>query len=242
MTRPRKCRFVENSPTVDYFKPRGVPMGLLKEVRLSVEGFEALRLSEIMGLDQDEAAVRMKISRHTFGRVLAMARKTVAEAVVLGMALRIEGGAFTVEGAESTYEVPGKMGGICRMEDKTEGLENSMSVIAISSEGPSLDDLVDPRFGRAAGFVIFDTQTKVHSYLDNGSSQARAQGAGIQAAEIVADAEASVVLTGYVGPKAFQALTAVGIKVVQDLGGITVREALRRCAEGGVEFAEGPNR
>lgn len=217
-------------------------MGLLKEVRLSVEGYEALRLAEIMGLGQDEAAGRMKISRHTFGRILATARKTVAEAVVLGMALRIEGGAFKLEGCESAYEVPEKKNEKCRMADKTEELENNMAIIAISSEGPSLDDLVDPRFGRAAGYVIIDTQTNEHKYLDNGSSQMRAQGAGIQAAENVANSGAGVVLTGYVGPKAFDALTAAGVKIVQDLSGMTVGQALKRYTDGGVAFASAPNR
>lgn len=217
-------------------------MGLLKEVRLSVEGCEALRLSEILGLDQDSAATRMKISRHTFGRILATARKTVAEAVVLGMALRIEGGAFKVEGGEGAYEVPEIKSGKCRFGDKSEKLEKNMAIIAVSSEGPSLDDLVDPRFGRAAGFIIMDTQTGSFEYLDNGSSQVRAQGAGIQAAENVANSGAGVVLTGYVGPKAFQALTAVGIKIVQDLGGIPVKEAVQRFTDGIAHFAAGPNR
>ena len=242
MTRPRKCRFVENSPKVDYFKPRGVPMGLLKEAVLTVEGYEALRLTDILGFDQDSAAARMKVSRHTYGRILARARKTVAEAVVLGKALRIEGGAYKVESGAVAYEIPEGAQYRCRFGNHNEHAEKKMTTIAVSSEGPSLDDMVDPRFGRAAGFIIFDTETGAYEFLDNGSSQVRAQGAGIQAAENVANSGAGVVLTGYVGPKAFDALSAAGIKIVQDLDGITVKEAVRRYTEGTVAFAGGPNR
>ncbi len=94
MARPPKCRLVGREPSVTYFKPRGIPLRDLDEVTLTVEGLEALRLSEIEGLDQDTAAVRMGISRQTFGRILAEARRTVALAVVEGLGLRIEGGNY----------------------------------------------------------------------------------------------------------------------------------------------------
>lgn len=117
-----------------------------------------------------------------------------------------------------------------------------MSKIAVSSEGPHLDARVDPRFGRAAGFVVVDPQTMDFDYIDNGSSQVMAQGAGIQAAEIVARAGADVVLTGFVGPKAFQALTAAGIGVGQEVDNLTVREAITRFSDGAVTLANAPNR
>jgi predicted Fe-Mo cluster-binding NifX family protein len=117
-----------------------------------------------------------------------------------------------------------------------------MTIIAVSSEGPALDDRVDPRFGRAAGFVIVDLETMDTRYLDNGGSQMMAQGAGIQAAELVARAGVGWVLTGYVGPKAFQALTAAGIKVGQNLEGLTVRQAVERFQRGQVETAQAANR
>ena len=117
-----------------------------------------------------------------------------------------------------------------------------MNVIAVSSEGPTLDDNLDPRFGRAAGFVIVDPQTMEHRYIENGSSQAMAQGAGIQAAETVAANGVKAVLTGFVGPKAFMALSAAGIQVSQNLENVTVREAIDRFKAGTVEWAEAPNR
>lgn len=116
-----------------------------------------------------------------------------------------------------------------------------MPIIAISSEGPTLDNQVDPRFGRAGGFVLVDPATMAFSYLDNGESLMRAQGAGIQAAELVARAGAAVVLTGYVGPKAFQALQAAGLRVGQDVEGISVRQAIERYLAGQVEMSQAPN-
>ena len=96
MARPPKCRIVDREPAVTYFKPRGIPLRNLEEVTLTVEGAEALRLSEIEGLDQDSASERMGVSRQTFGRVLGEARKTVARAVVEGLGLRIEGGNYKI--------------------------------------------------------------------------------------------------------------------------------------------------
>jgi predicted Fe-Mo cluster-binding NifX family protein len=117
-----------------------------------------------------------------------------------------------------------------------------MKKIAISCEEPSLSAPVDPRFGRAAGFLIVDSESMEFEYLDNGASQVMAQGAGIQAAEIVARSGASVVLTGFVGPKAFQALSAAGIQVGQNLEGLTVQQAVDRYKAGTVETATAPNR
>jgi predicted Fe-Mo cluster-binding NifX family protein len=117
-----------------------------------------------------------------------------------------------------------------------------MNKIAVTSEGPSLDDQIDPRFGRAAGFVVVDPVTMDTQYIDNGRSQVMAQGAGIQAAELIARAGVNGLLTGYVGPKAFQALTAAGIKVVQNLEGLTVRAAVERFKNGQVEMAQAANR
>jgi len=96
MPRPRKCRRVGCLPGVKYFKPIGIPMKDLKEIRLTVEELEALRLKEIEGLDQQQGAVRMGVSRPTFQRILATARRKTAEALITGKALRIDGGTYTV--------------------------------------------------------------------------------------------------------------------------------------------------
>jgi len=124
----------------------------------------------------------------------------------------------------------------------TQGTPNGpIKTVAVSSEGPSLDDQVDPRFGRAGGFVIVDLSTMESTYMDNGASQVMNQGAGIQAAESVANSNADAVLTGYVGPKAFAALSAAGIHVGQDVENMTVRQAVDKFMAGEVNMASEPN-
>ena len=98
MVRPKKCRMVASLPNVTYYKPAGIPLRLLNEVKLSIEEAEALRLKELEGLEQSEGAVKMDISRPTFQRILSSARKKVADALLNGKAIRIEGGSFQIAG------------------------------------------------------------------------------------------------------------------------------------------------
>ncbi len=231
MPRPRKLRCVRRFPKAAFYKPQGVPMRQLKSALLPVEGLEALRLSDAEGLDHNDAARLMEVSRPTFSRILSEARQIIAQAITSGWAIHIEGGAYRIESEKETTAEPN--------DSKNEEL--IMEKIAVSCEGPSLDDPVDPRFGRAAGFMIVDPDTMAFDYLDNGTSQAMNRGAGIQAAENVAKSGAKIVLSGYVGPKAFSTLQAVGITVYQDLDNMTVREAVERYKRGQAEAAQEPN-
>jgi predicted DNA-binding protein (UPF0251 family) len=96
MPRPLKCRRVAFLPGATYFKPAGIPLRVLDEIRLSVEEAEAIRLKDVEGLEQGEGAEKMNISRPTFQRVLASARQKIADALLSGKAIRIEGGNFEV--------------------------------------------------------------------------------------------------------------------------------------------------
>jgi predicted DNA-binding protein (UPF0251 family) len=79
---------------VNYFKPAGVPLADLQEVRLSVEEAEAIRLRDIESLEQDACARKMNVSRSTFARILNQARQKTADALLNGKAIRIEGGNY----------------------------------------------------------------------------------------------------------------------------------------------------
>lgn len=92
MPRPPCPRRVAAPPRCLYFKPAGVPISNLEEVGLSVDELEALRLADLEGLYQDDAAARMGVSRPTFARIVEAARRKAAEALVHGRALRIGGG------------------------------------------------------------------------------------------------------------------------------------------------------
>jgi predicted DNA-binding protein (UPF0251 family) len=96
MVRPFIKRRISFFPQVRYYKPRGVPLSSLEEVVITEDAFEALRLVDLEGMYQDEAAKKMGVSRQTIGRILDQARKAVADALINGKAIRIEGGNVTM--------------------------------------------------------------------------------------------------------------------------------------------------
>ncbi|MGA9115354.1 MAG: DUF134 domain-containing protein [Bacteroidota bacterium] len=95
MARPCKQRFVGSRPPVSVFRPAGIPMEDCDVVTLSVDELESLRLADLDGDNQEQAAAKMNISRPTFGRILERAHRAVAEALLTGKALRIAGGPVT---------------------------------------------------------------------------------------------------------------------------------------------------
>lgn len=97
LARPQKDRFVTCDPTVSYFKPRGVPLREMEEVRLTIDQMEALRLADLEGLCQEDAGKQMGVSRATFGRIIQRARQIVAEALINGKAILLEGGNYQVK-------------------------------------------------------------------------------------------------------------------------------------------------
>jgi len=99
MPRPRRFRWVRAQPNSTYFKPRGVPLAALEEAVLTVDEHEAIRLADLEGLQQEEAAERMNVSRATFGRIVASARRKIADALMNAKAIKIEGGDFVMAGA-----------------------------------------------------------------------------------------------------------------------------------------------
>ena len=112
--------------------------------------------------------------------------------------------------------------------------------LALTSKGKSLDAEVDPRFGRAAYILIVDTNSLEFEVLDNSENANAFKGAGIQAATMISDKGADVLLTGFCGPNAFKTLKAAGIKVVNDVSG-TLRDAVNALNAGKVSFADEAN-
>jgi uncharacterized protein len=94
MSRPRKCRQVGFQPGVSYFKPRGIPLSQLEEVILTLDELESVRLADLEGMYQDQAAEQMQVSRQTFGNIVNAAHKKIADALVNAKAIRIEGGVY----------------------------------------------------------------------------------------------------------------------------------------------------
>ena len=98
MVRPKKCRNIWSLPNETYFKPAGIPLTRLKEVNLTLDEFEALRLKDLKGMDQEVAAKKMKISQPTFHRLLVSARKKIADAIINAKTIKIEGGDYKIIG------------------------------------------------------------------------------------------------------------------------------------------------
>jgi predicted DNA-binding protein (UPF0251 family) len=91
-------RWIRHQPVAQFYTPQGVPLGRLRGVTLTLDGLEALRLADAEGLEQEAAAELMGVSRPTFSRVLAEARRIVAKGLVNGWAIRIEGGNYEFAG------------------------------------------------------------------------------------------------------------------------------------------------
>jgi predicted DNA-binding protein (UPF0251 family)/predicted Fe-Mo cluster-binding NifX family protein len=142
MVRPTKCRLVSALPGVTYFKPAGIPLRFLREIRLSVEEAEALKLKDWEGLEQAAGAARMGVSRPTFQRILTIARRKVAEALLTGKAIRIEGGSFQV--AETVLSVYSQ-----KQQNKFSGEKMKFAI-------PVNQGKLSSHFGQANEFMLLE--------------------------------------------------------------------------------------
>ncbi len=103
--------------------------------------------------------------------------------------------------------------------------------LCVTSSGQSLDDAVDPRFGRCQYFILVDSKSMEFEAIQN-PAMSSGGGAGTRAGQLVADKGAEVVLTGNVGPNAFNTLQAAGLKIVVGLSGNTVGQAIEKFKAG----------
>jgi predicted Fe-Mo cluster-binding NifX family protein len=112
--------------------------------------------------------------------------------------------------------------------------------VAITSSGKDLSSEVDPRFGRAAYFIIVDPETMENEVVENTQNFNLSQGAGIQAGKTIVDNKVDVVITGNCGPKAFQVLRSANIKTITGVTG-RIMDAIERFKDGTLETAQQPN-
>ncbi len=109
--------------------------------------------------------------------------------------------------------------------------------VCVTAQGEGLEAPVDPRFGRAGAFVVVDTESMTAETLENTSAEA-GHGAGVNAGMTLARSGARALLTGHVGPKAFDVLRAAGIEVYTGVSG-TVRDAVAAFLDGTLPKASG---
>jgi predicted DNA-binding protein (UPF0251 family)/predicted Fe-Mo cluster-binding NifX family protein len=246
MPRPQFRRNIGFLPSVTFFKPAGVKMSELEEVIIPHDEVEAVRLKDLLGLPQEEAAKQMKVSQPTFHRLLLSAHSKIADAVVNGKALRIEGGNVTVD----ANSIPpcgwrqrcrhGWKKGIEHRGKSVLTQQGGTMKIAVTSVDGTLEGKVDERFGRSRKIIIYDPATKDHSVVDNAINMNAPQGAGIQSAEHIVKQGAHIVISGHLGPNAFRVLQTAGV-AVYTASNMTVSEALRAFEEEKLIKLDGPD-
>lgn len=109
--------------------------------------------------------------------------------------------------------------------------------LAITSTGKELGSNLDPRFGRAAYFIIVDPETMAFEVVENSQNLNLPQGAGIQAGKTIVDQHVDLLITGHCGPKAFKVLRQAGVKVMTGAGG-TVSDAISQFNNGELENSD----
>jgi len=113
MPRPRRRRRVRFEPSITFFRPEGIRKIDLEESILTVDEFEAVRLKDLEGLDQEKAAKKMNISQPTFHRLIKSARKKIADSLVKGKAIKIKGGVYRMVGRGRRGKFAAGPGGKC---------------------------------------------------------------------------------------------------------------------------------
>ena len=188
------------------FKPAGVPCRDLDEVVLECAEAEALRLADFEGLYQEAAARRMNVSRPTFGRILESARRKVADAILNGKILRIEGGDASI----------GKEG------------ESLMKIAA-----PSRDGQIDEHFGHCKEYLVFSVNGKK---LTQEATIPSTEGCGCKSGIAVDLAAAGVthMIAGNMGAGALRVLGSHGITVIRGASG-NAHAAVQAFVEGKLE-------
>lgn len=218
MGRPHHCRRISALPKAVCFKPQGVPLSQLAENRLSLDGLEALRLADFEGMGMDAAAARMGVSRHTFGRTLRKARRAVAEALLEGRALRIEGGVCALQPAHI---------------HQGENIMNDSILVAIPSEAPGgLEAAPSAHFGHCAAYTLARVENGAISEVRVMTNNGHEHGNCLQPVQELAAQGVKALLAGGMGMRPLNAMQAAGITVYYSSGHMSVGAALQAYCEG----------
>ncbi|MHB1345452.1 MAG: DUF134 domain-containing protein [Thermoleophilia bacterium] len=207
MARPRKWRCVEGPAGPRLFKPAGVPARELERVLLTLDGLEVLRLLDLEGRTQEEAALHLGVSRSTVSRLAAEARGAVADALVGGKALAIEGGPVAIAQQRRVARASSL---------ETDGTTNGGESMVIAV--PYLDGRVNAHFGQTQAFLIAEAEDgalqKSTVYTVAGLEHNHSGLAGF-----LAERGVDVILAGGMGAPMQQALTRAGFDLYCGVSG-----------------------
>ena len=247
MAREPKCRRVESIPKVTVFKPAGIPRSSLEEVVVKLEELEAIRLKDLQGLEQEECAECMGVSRPTFQRILMEGRGKIAAALIEGKAIRIEGGNYCLgQGQCRKAEQSQKRRDDClyREDYAGENVEGGNEIagtkIAICASGDSPSASVDGRFGRCAYFMLWDEEQGSFDAISN-SGPGLNQGAGTGAAHELLRRGVGIIICNHIGPKALTVFQKAGCKVYGAVQDLNIEIVLKQYQAGGLSSIETAN-
>jgi len=234
MPRPRKWRNVCCLPESNLFGPFKMPnSGII--IKMSVEEYETIRLIDFEGMMQQECADKMNVARTTVQRIYNDARQKLADTLINGHILIIEGGDYRLCLENNQNCGFGKCNRHRCFEEKQEDKENEM-IIAIPADEKSLESKVCVSFGRAPYFAIYDTNTKTTRYLDNSAAAAQG-GAGINAAQLIVDNKVNVLLAPRCGENANDVLKSADIKIFKTMDN-TIDNNIKAYLEGSLSELE----
>lgn len=186
------------------------------EIRLGLDCLEAIRLADYQGLGMDEAARRMGISRHTFGRLLRKGRGCVAKAIC-------EGACLVLEGGECAYS----------SENQGEHEMSEAILVAVPSEAPGgLDAAPSAHFGHCAAYTVAKVENGRIEDVEIVANKGHEHGGCVQPVQELAQNGVKALLAGGMGMRPLNAMAEAGIKVYYSAGFSTVRDALEAFAAG----------
>lgn len=224
MARPRKCRKVCRMPRICEFNPRGCAAGT---VTLTVDEYETIRLIDREGFSQEECAGYMHVARTTAQQIYNRARGKIAEALVSGLNLRIEGGDYALcDGKETEC----RCGGCRRHRRAMRRKENHTMRIAVTYE----DGQIFQHFGHTESFKIYDEENGAVREEKVVSTNGQGHGA---LASVLKDLGADVLICGGIGGGAQTALKEAGIRLYAGVSG-SCDEAVKQFLDGSLAYVQ----
>ncbi len=228
MPRPKKCRKVCQMPSTQAFVPVGGDASA-PGIILTVDEYEAIRLIDKEGFSQEECGTYMNIARTTVQQIYTSARKKLADALVDGLSIKIEGGDYQLCTGNETYCGCGgcrKHRLVCAHYSQQEG--NTMK-IAIPLDENKQDVCI--AFARAPYFLFSENDSV--QIVDNPAAQAQG-GAGLQAAQFLVDNQVATLITVRCGQNAADVFKAAGMKIYKSES-TSAQENLTALANGTLE-------
>jgi len=229
-------------PLVNYFFPVGVPASPVEEVVLKIEELEAIRLKDYLSLDQEDGAVMMGISRPTFQRIVTEAHQKIADALITGKIIRIEGGNYCLGGNFCRKDAR-QLGQdeICQFSDVLSNtLAGQPRKVAICASGDSPNAKVADHFARCSFFWVWDAADQSFEIVPN-QDTSTGHGAGLHAIRRLTSEGVGIIITRQIGSRAFFAMQRLGIKIYSDQDQSGVDDCFQKYLKDQLEELAEPN-